>query len=90
MFSLDNRGHTGRYRLHEGRGAQTLEVSRVPLDDVVHEHRLERIDVLKIDCQGSEYAILYGVSLQTLGRIRTIVVECETFPDPAEWSAVGF
>ncbi len=89
LFLPDNRGHSGRYSLHEGRGAQTLEVSCVSLDDVVHEHRLERIDVLKIDCQGSEYEILYGVSLQTLGRIRTIVVECETFPDPPEWSATG-
>jgi FkbM family methyltransferase len=89
IFLPDDRSHTGRYSLHGGRGTQTIEVPCVPLDDVVHEHQLTRVDVLKIDCQGSEYEILYEAAPQTLVVIQTVIVECETFSAPPEWSPAG-
>ena len=85
MFVPDSRGHTGRYSLYPGRGAQTLTVRSVSLDEIVREHQLERIDVLKIDCQGSEYEILYQASPATLAKIRNIMTECEVFERP-DWS----
>lgn len=85
MFVPDARDHTGRYSLFPGRGSQTLAVPCMSLDDIVREHQLERMDVLKIDCQGSEYEILYGASPETLARIRNIMAECEVFDRP-DWS----
>jgi FkbM family methyltransferase len=85
MFVPDEGGHTGRYSLFPGRGSQTISVACISLDDIVRENRLQRVDVLKIDCQGSEYEILYAASEDTLARIRCILIECEIF-DRADWS----
>jgi len=40
---------------------------------------------MKIDCQGSEYEILYE-SKDVLGCVRQIIVECEYFESPPLWS----
>lgn len=51
------------------------EVSLVTLDDVLHECRLDRCDLLKLDCEGAEYEILFGASDESLARIDHIVGE---------------
>ncbi|MBA2244504.1 MAG: FkbM family methyltransferase [Gemmatimonadota bacterium] len=89
IFLPDDRSHSGRFSLHLGRGGETLRISCLSLDEVVEEHAVERIDLLKLDCQGSEYEILYGASESTLDRVQAIAVECEHFAEPAEWSVDG-
>ncbi len=76
----------GRFSLHQGRGERTTEVRSKTLDQIVEEAGLAEIDLIKIDCQGSEYEILYGTSRDTLSRVRQIVVECERFADHPRWS----
>ena len=86
MFVPDDGGHTGRFSLHPGRGTRTIEAACVSLDEIIADNGLERLDLLKIDCQGSEYEILYGTAAKTFDRIRAMVVECEVFDAPAHWS----
>jgi FkbM family methyltransferase len=88
MFVPDEDGHTGRYSLFPGRGSQTLSVSCLSLDDIVRENNLQSVDVLKLDCQGSEYEILFGASQDTLARVQRIIMECEIFDRP-DWSVAG-
>ncbi len=57
--------------------------------NVFHENKLDRIDRFKVDCQGSEYEILYAASPDTLACIQTIIVECEDFETPTDRSIVG-
>lgn len=38
------------------------------------------IGCMKLDCQGSEYDILYDAGAENLRRAREILVECEEFP----------
>ncbi|MEY2513941.1 MAG: hypothetical protein QOJ89_1299 [bacterium] len=54
--------------------AHTVRV--VTLDDVFDLHEISCCDLLKLDCEGAEYEILYGASAQTLGRVRHLVLEC--------------
>lgn len=89
MFLPDDCSHSARYSLHPARGGETLRISCLTLDEVVAEHALERIDLLKLDCQGSEYEILYGASESTLDRVQAVAIECEHFAEPAEWSVGG-
>lgn len=45
-------------------------LATVTLEQIMAEHRLERIDVLKLDCEGSEYSILENTrSLASIGAI---------------------
>lgn len=81
----DNDNFSGRYSLHPGRGTRSIEVTCVTLESLVREAHLTEIDLIKIDCQGSEYEILLG-SAGILSHVRQIIVECERFPDHPHWS----
>jgi FkbM family methyltransferase len=53
----------------------TIRVPCMTLPQVFAEHRLESCDLLKMDCEGSEYAILYGCPPDYLYRIAQIAME---------------
>lgn len=51
------------------------------LDDVFAENDVERIDLLKIDCEGGEYDILATARDETFDRIENIVLEYHGIED---------
>lgn len=64
------------------RGDTTIEVPTITLADLL-EHEFDGdVDYLKMDCEGSEYGILYDAPAGVLERVRTLVVE--THPGPTE------
>ena len=54
---------------------KSVQVPTVSLDAIVEEHALERIHLLKLDCEGSEFDILSGASPEVLAKIDAIVME---------------
>jgi FkbM family methyltransferase len=52
-----------------------VEVPAVALAAVLARHGLERVDLLKLDCEGAEYEILMSTSGAVLERIHRIVME---------------
>lgn len=58
----------------EGRG-EKIEVETLTLEDVIAENELNQIDLLKLDCEGSEYAIIYGLNDETFGKIQLMSIE---------------
>ena len=79
LYLPDNDGLTGRHSLYSGRGSRSLEVSCATLDEIVADGGYECVDLVKLDCEGSEYGILFGVRISTLNRVRQIIVECGKF-----------
>lgn len=64
----------GRARAQtEGRGVVECDVRR--LDDVLRELGVEKIDLIKIDCEGAEADVITGLSLQILEQCQWIVGE---------------
>ena len=61
----------------EGRlDASGLEETRaVSLADIMDSHGIDRVDFLKIDCEGAEYEILYGLPSDYFPRIQRIALE---------------
>lgn len=45
------------------------------LDNILRTQDIDRVDFLKVDCEGGEYAIFDSISDETLGRISRIVLE---------------
>jgi FkbM family methyltransferase len=57
------------------RGADQRAVPSVTLSELFDAHRLDSVDLLKIDCEGGEYDILEAVPDQLFDRIRAVVFE---------------
>ena len=53
-------------------GGQTVTIQCVTLGDIFTENNLNRIDILKIDCEGAEFEIFYNTPLTTLAKIKNI------------------
>jgi FkbM family methyltransferase len=47
----------------------------VSLSEIMEQEKIERIDLLKIDCEGAEYDVLLGIRENHWGRIQKVVAE---------------
>lgn len=54
---------------------QRLEVESTSLKIILEEHQIERVDFLKMDCEGAEYSILYATPPQVLEKLRVMSIE---------------
>ena len=57
------------------RGGRTVQVQCTSLADILESNALERVDLLKMDCEGAEYEVLYSTPDRYLERIREIRME---------------
>lgn len=68
--------NTGAHSLQPGYlGLESIEVEAISLRDLIDEHRIDKIDYLKIDCEGSEYEILLNCPEDLLKKCRRISLE---------------
>jgi FkbM family methyltransferase len=56
-------------------GANAIEVQAITLQQVFDEHGLDRCDLLKMDIEGGEYAILRSVDAKLLKHVQRIALE---------------
>ena len=53
----------------------SLEVATTTLQEIITSNNIERIDFLKLDCEGAEGSILHSTPRQYLQRVRKIAME---------------
>lgn len=63
---------------------KTLSVTATTLNNIIEDYELPHIDFLKLDCEGSEYTILYGLPPEKLSKIRAMCVETHQGSKPDE------
>ena len=65
-------------------GHQTgmIQVPCTTLQDIFDENNIAQCDLLKIDCEGSEFEVLYNCSRNYLSRIRQTVIEVHKGKEP--------
>lgn len=56
-------------------GNDILKVETTTLADILDTHGLEKVDLLKLDCEGSEYSILYNAEDKVWERIGALTIE---------------
>ena len=52
-----------------------LRVPAISLQQILEQNRIERADLMKIDCEGSEYPIIYGTPSWCWERVALLTVE---------------
>lgn len=65
---------------YAGKG-EKITVDCTTLADIFEEHQLARLDILKLDCEGAEYEILYCTPPQILEKIGEIRLEYHVIPE---------
>ena len=63
---IDNTGHDNR---------NAIEVSCLTLSEIFKENNLNKCDLLKIDCEGAEYDILFNTPEEILNKIDQMAIE---------------
>jgi FkbM family methyltransferase len=60
---------------HDGDSGSSVRVPCTTLAEIMTANGIERIDLLKMDCEGAEYEILFGTSPDVLAKIVEIRME---------------
>ena len=53
----------------------SIKVPAISLAEIINGNRLQQIDLLKVDCEGSEYPIIYETPQELWSRIKRLTIE---------------
>jgi len=74
-FALSPDDPAGHALPYEETNRQKINVRTISLDDFLKEKSINKIDFLKMDCEGAEYEIFLNCSNETLQKISKISME---------------
>jgi len=74
-LSADTISHSLHSKLVTESGSRKIPVKTKGLNNLVEEYRIDRIDFLKMNCEGSEYEILGSCSEDVLSKIRRMSIQ---------------
>lgn len=57
------------------RGRRTVNCKLTTIEEVMKQHQLDRIDLLKVDCEGAEWDTLLGIGSENWFKIKSMVIE---------------
>lgn len=79
-------GSTGSHSLckTDGSFVKRRKVQTISIGDIIEKEKLDRIDFLKLDCEGAEHSILGNMTGETAAKIMHIAMETHGVqPEPA-------
>ena len=76
LYSVTVNGFTTMASFEKSEGkVEEMFVSTTKLESLMEEKGIDSITLLKLDCEGSEYPILYDLSTEVLSRIKNLSIE---------------
>ena len=73
--------HGVNFAIVQAAGTGSDSVQTISLRDVLAEYELDRVNLLKIDCEGAEWAVFAALDAETYARIGEICGEYHLYPD---------
>ena len=67
-----------------------VDVPTVSFDTLVNKYNLDKIDFLKMDCEGAEFDILFNASEESLSKISKLAMECHPYENNTMQDMVNF
>lgn len=61
--------------------SQKISVKSITLTEIFHQNNLTHVDIMKVDCEGSEYDILYNTDPALIRRAKLILLEVHDMDD---------
>jgi len=87
FLSMPSSDLCGQVSLAESTHLKTTKISICSLDSFSTKHKIKEVDILKIDVEGQEIAVLEGAQkLITENSIKVIFLECDFNPDDSQHS----
>lgn len=71
--------NTGGHSISTKRSKKYEIINCISLKQVISENNIEKIDLLKLDCEGSEYEILYNTPKSIFIKIMRLILEFHDF-----------
>ncbi|MEP6749317.1 MAG: FkbM family methyltransferase [Bacteroidota bacterium] len=71
----DNSVIASVYSDFDDQNKHTLKVPGISLHQIVQENNLQHIDLIKVDCEGSEYPIIYETPREIWSKIKMLTIE---------------
>lgn len=65
-----------------GNGKNKNEIETISLSDIFTDNKIETCDLLKIDCEGAEYEIIFNTEKRIFDKIKHIVLEYHSSGNP--------
>lgn len=67
-----------------------VDIPTISYNSMIENYKLDKIDYLKLDCEGAEYDILFNASKQAISKIEKIVMECHPHKDNTKEKMIEF
>lgn len=74
-ISVDRVSSGNRTSIDRTSSDDGIYVDSVTLDDILRDNDISHVDLLKMDCEGAEGAIIQAATCELLGRIQRVVME---------------
>jgi len=71
----DNSVIASVYSDFDSQNKHTLTVPGISLDEIIGQNNLQHIDLIKVDCEGSEYPIIYETPAEAWRKINMLTIE---------------
>jgi FkbM family methyltransferase len=79
--AADNSVIASVYADFDTQNHHTIKVPAISLEQIINENKLQHIDLIKVDCEGSEYPVIYETAARVWEKINMLTIEVHKLDD---------
>lgn len=83
-YESDDSASVGASMIERQKSKKVIQVPTITLDEIYEQQNLQKVDLLKIDCEGAEYNILFNASDEVFEKTPNIILETHAWAPKEE------